>query len=504
MSELGLLDQAMFKLEQAGMSPMYMCGAFILDTADAPYPVSAEALADHVAACMEEVPLMRQRLVQDPLKLGNLRLVDDPDFEVRKHITCSALESPGGYDQLMAALGEFSARRLDLTAPLWHFEIVEGLEDGRIALAAHIHHTIMDGMEGLRVLQNMFSEEPLPPRKPRKHNRHPASAPTRFNLVGGALLENMKRLYLQLPAFTWNNAGAILHGLSDQVSKSVSRIRGAGQGDGGKSLKVRKTSLNVAPLSGRRTVSCLELPLDEVRALARTFDCSINDLVLLFSSFALEHYFAAIAEEIDFDLVAGMPVNIRAEDDTSAGNALYLARVNLHNTITGIRSRLQAIRDETTVVKRGATPTKKSGEKTSRVDYQALGALFSPLLLDAMLYGIVRLNLLDKAAFVNVGISNLPGNQIPAYFASARVHSLIPMAPPADSLALTICATSTDACLVLSFHGCAETIRDSELFAAGARGAFQSLKRASRQRSGARPIKKRAKRPVKSAAAKGR
>lgn len=499
MSDLGLLDQAMFKLEVAGMSPMYMCGAFILEAANSPYPLNPGIIADHLAACMEEVPLMRKRLVQDPLKLGNLRLVDDADFKVRNHISCTVLDPPGGYDELMEALGEFSGRRMDLSRPLWHFEIVDGLADDQIAVVAHIHHAIMDGMEGMRIVEAMLSDRPVPGRKPRKQAWRPTAVPTPVSLLGGAVVENLRRLYIEAPMITWKNAGPILHSFSEQVSKRISAAVTPGKESGKDTVKVHKTSLNVAPISSRRTVACLELPLNEVSSLRRTFNCSINDLALLFNSFALEHYFAGIGEKIDFDIIAGMPMDVRTEGDASAGNALALARVNLRNTVAGIRKRLQAISDETALIKRTSRPAKTPVKARSGIDYKALSTLFSPLMLDAMIYGFVRFNLAEKATFFNLGISNLPGKQVPSYLAGAKIRSLIPLAPPADSLALTITVTSTDKHLIFTYHGCAETIRDKALFVEGARRAFRLLKRAARQgrkstaaKTGAKKVKKSA------------
>ena len=499
MSELGLLDQAMFKLEVAGMSPMYMCGAFILETADSPYPVDSAILADHVAACMEEIPLMRRRLVQDPLGIGNLQLVEDPQFDVRNHISCTSLEAPGDYKALMAKLGEFSGRRLDLDRPLWQFEIIDGLKGGRIAIAAHIHHTIMDGKEGLRVIAAMLSDKPAAGRKPRKQSRHRRVPRGPISLVGDALRENLRRLYIEAPRVAWRNAGPIARAGFRALSK---RVSARDQRAVGKSVKVHRTSLNVAPISARRVVSCLELPLAEVKTLHRAFDCSINDLVLLFSSCALEYYFARIGEAVDFDLIAGMPVDVRAKDDTSAGNALSLARVSLHNTIGDIRERLRAIHDETAAIKKTVRHTGDTAGTEPEIDLKGLESLVGPVLLDAASRAIVKFNLLDKATFINLGISNVPGNQIPPYCAGARVRTLIPLAPPMDSLALAITVTSTSDHLVLTYHGCAETLGDTELLVEGARRAFQSLQKASPRRPG-RKVKK-PRRPVSGQGARRR
>jgi diacylglycerol O-acyltransferase / wax synthase len=492
MSRLGLLDQAMFKLEEGGLAPVHMCGAMILEASDSPYPVDGTVVADHLAACMEEVSLMRQRLVQDPLKMGDLRLVEDPHFDVRNHVSCSTLDEPGGYEELTEALGEFSARRLDLTGPLWRCEVFEGLAGGQIALAIKIHHAIQDGTGAQRILGRIWSPEPLPGRKPQSKARQADTVPTPLSLLGGALVENAQRLYIKAPSFLFNNIRPIVRNLSKVISNNMLAGPAQGQAIGPKPVKAHKTSLNVAPISTRRAVSYLELPLKELRSLCRHFGCSINDLALLLNSYALEHYFADIGEVIDFDLVAGMPIDLRSEADVSAGNMLALTRVNLHNTVGDIRERLQAIVEQTAAIKATTKPGTGSGEAEPGIDYEALGDLFSPLTLDIMIYSIGRFRLMDKATFINVAIANVPGSRVPVYLAGAKMHSQIPMGPCADSLALNVTIGSTEELLVMGYHGCGETVQDKELFVQGAREAFQALKRVSRRgsRAGARQRRK--------------
>lgn len=493
MQRLRILDQLMFKLEEGGVTRMYMCGGVILDPTDSPYPLDSELLADHLAACMEEVPLMRQRLVQDPLKLGDLRLVEDPDFYARNHVTISTLAGPGGYDELTEALGRFSGTPLDPTRPLWHLEVIDGLAKGRMAVAMHIHHAIMDGSGAKLILGAMRSPEPTPCRKPRGTAWPADTLPSRTRLLGGALMENMQRLYIGTPRFLLANARPIRRSLSQQIRRRTARPGARAEAPERKPLKAHKTSLNTAPISEERVLSYLELPIRDVNALRRTLDCSINDLAMLLCSCALQHYFESTGERIDFDLVAGMPVDIREKGDTTAGNVIAFSRVNLHNSIDNIKERLQAIAAETAEVKRKARPVKAAGEDAPEVDYRSLGALVSPVTLDVVIYAISRLNLMDKATVINVAMSNVPGSQTPVYIAGARLLSQIPMGPCCDGLALNITVTSDDRNLVFGFHGCARTIRDKELLPEGARQAFKSLMKASRRRRATAGTRSRAK-----------
>ncbi|MGI9295522.1 MAG: wax ester/triacylglycerol synthase domain-containing protein, partial [Pseudomonadales bacterium] len=201
MSKLSLLDQLFYKLESGGMSPMYMGGAMIVDPTDSPFPLDGKILADHLAARMEKIPLMRQKLVQDRLKIGDMRLVGDPDFNVKNHITRTRLEAPGDYKQLTDCLGNFSAQRMDLNRPLWRYEVIEGLKGGHVAIAMHLHHAVIDGMGAQEALSTIWSTKPEAPEQPGGKVWQVDELPTSFELIRDALTENAQRLYIKMPTF---------------------------------------------------------------------------------------------------------------------------------------------------------------------------------------------------------------------------------------------------------------------------------------------------------------
>ena len=480
MHRLGLLDQAFYKMETCGMSPQYMAGAMILDVTDSPHPVDAQALVDHIAASMEEVPLMRQKLVQDPLKLGDIRLVDDPDFDVRNHVTMTTLEAPGGYRELTECLGVFSANRMDLSRPLWHFEVIDGLEGGRLAVAMHLHHSILDGEGAGHALQGIWSDRPIAARKPRQESWKSNSQPTPFKLLRSALMENAERLYVKTPSFLLKNTAPLLRLISAEIGK---KFVSNGEASGRSLPPVQFTSLNVPRLSEKRAVAYAELPLEEVKQLRRYYDCSINDLALVMNSFALQHYFDELGETVDFDLVAGMPMSLRSEGDDSIGNQVAISRVNLYNaSLQGIDQQLAAINRDTSEIKSQANRNRggsveEAKEKAIAVDYTELSTLFSPILLEGVLYGALKFDLLQKNPWVNVAITNVPGSPGEQFMAGARLVTSVPMAPCVDVVGLTVTVTSTAGNLLLGFHGCGEGIKDKELFVEGVELAFAELKR---------------------------
>ena len=66
----------------------------------------------------------------------------------------------------MRELGDFAAdvisRQLHRDRPLWEMWIVEGLEDGKIALVVKMHHSTIDGVSGAELLGVLFDLEPEP------------------------------------------------------------------------------------------------------------------------------------------------------------------------------------------------------------------------------------------------------------------------------------------------------------------------------------------------------
>lgn len=489
MTKLKLLDQTFFKMEQGGLAPIYMGGVTIVDPTTAKKTLTAAELADHVAAIMEEVPLLRQKLVQDKLRIGSMRLVDDPDFDVRNHVNVYHLVKPGGYKELTDYLGTFSKRRINLKRPLWHVEVIDGLEQNRIAVAIRIHHGILDGVGAQRALGNLFSTSIKPPRTLREDAWTTEPEPSDISLIGSALAERIKGFYFDAPKFVFQNSGPILQTLTaafrKRLMKNVNQFMGHKSDTKKVALpRIRKTSLNIGALSDHRAVAFAELPMDEIKSLRAALNCTVNDLALFINSWALDYYFKEIGEPLDFDLVSIMPIDSRGEGDQSAGNSVGISRVNLHNTISGAKARLTAIANDTQVIKGNAGRAQKPDGKRPKIELTALDSILSPIILEGLVQGINQFDLLEKAPpLANVVITNVPNASRPMYIAGARVVSSVPMAPCADTMALTITVTNTEDVLLFGYHGCGKAIRDKELLVEGARRGLVALKRRRRPKT---------------------
>ena len=468
--KLSLFDQAFFKIEEAGMAPMPMGGVMILNPKTAAPDLTATDIANHLAARMEKIPLMRKKPVQDRLKIGSIRLVDDPEFDVQNHLTVSRVKRPGGYQELAEHLGRFSEKPIPTDRPLWQFEVIEGLRGGKFAVATHIHHGILDGAGAMESLAGLNDLQPGELEKPRR-GRWPAEAePGAARLVGAALLENLNRSFVKTPGLIRKSAGPLLRAGAKKAAATLARQESAADRPALPEVNVQGTSLNIQRTSRKRSVAWKALSLSGVKKLSKHYGVTINDLALMLCSVAMDHYYAAMGETVDFDQVAVMPFNVRTEEDGGTGNAVMVRSVNLHSTERDVVERLQAIAADTRILKQDVRPDVKGP-----IDGKDLMAVFSPFLLESALRLVSRFDLMSRIKMGNTMISNVPGAPVPLYVAGAVVEAVVPMAPVVEGMALSCTIASTDSKLVIGFHACSDTLADMAPLVAGVEEGYQAL-----------------------------
>ena len=97
-------------------------------------------------------------------------------FRIRDHVTHVALPAPGGQAELCEWAADFYSHRLDRRRPLWEMALIDGLAEGRWAVAHKTHHCLVDGVGSVDVAYLLLDTEPNPP------EREPASPPPRDNV----------------------------------------------------------------------------------------------------------------------------------------------------------------------------------------------------------------------------------------------------------------------------------------------------------------------------------
>jgi len=81
-----------------------------------------------------------------------------PDLEY--HVRRLALPQPGGERELGELVSRLHANSLDLRRPMWECYVIEGLDDDRFALFIKVHHVLLDGVAGMRIISQALSSDP--------------------------------------------------------------------------------------------------------------------------------------------------------------------------------------------------------------------------------------------------------------------------------------------------------------------------------------------------------
>jgi WS/DGAT/MGAT family acyltransferase len=174
MSEhLSALDATFLELEEADESAHMHTGAImVFDPLPNGGSPSREELCEHLLSRLGQLPRYGQRLSEP--HTGGLswpEWEDDPAFDIARHVARAALPAPGGYEELAEWSSGFFSQRLDRHRTLWEMALVEGLADGRWALATKTHHCMVDGVGSVDVghlmLDASANPAPITPSSPR-------------------------------------------------------------------------------------------------------------------------------------------------------------------------------------------------------------------------------------------------------------------------------------------------------------------------------------------------
>ena len=175
------------------------------------------------------VPRYRQRVRAIPAQLAGPVWVDDENFDITFHVRRSALPRPGTLAQLREFVGRVLARRLDRSRPLWEIYLVEGLEDGRLALVAKSHLCLVDGIDNVEIGQVLLDStartHAIPTAGVDADAWQPVPEPSSLELLADALLESAQDPTMALQNVRGALASAL--GVAVAVGEAVGGIGGA-------------------------------------------------------------------------------------------------------------------------------------------------------------------------------------------------------------------------------------------------------------------------------------
>ena len=474
MTQLSALDAAFLYAETA-QTPMALGTLHVLQLPDG---YAGDFVADVrtlVASRLHLAPILHHRLVQMPYDLLTPMWVEDDDVDLEHHVRHVLLQRPGGEAQLRALVGRLHAQQLDRSRPLWEIVLIEGLAVGQWAALVRVHHAGVDGQSGALLNAALMDLQPQPrkvaaPRARRSRGAR-ATDPDGADLLGIGV-RNLADQVVELVRGMPRIARALSR--QAQVMGAVMPRAGGMRGKrstGGEREGVPRTPFNVS-VTNARVWARTRLALAEVRQLARTAGCSINDVLFAVTGAALRTYLLDGNELPARSLVALMPMSTRQEGDRDMSNKVSMVPVRLHTEQADPLAQLLAIAADTRSIK----DTLNQDRAGIPSDLPVVGM---PWLMSGVVNLVGRLNLAETLPLPgNLVISNFVASTEPLYFCGARVLSFSPALVLMHGLALGLAMQTYHASIEIGATGCRRGMREVDEIVEDIDAAFTALQAA--------------------------
>ena len=376
----------------------------------------------------------KQKVVWPTSQLGRPFWDEDPNFDIRNHISRVALPTPRDKATLQRMISDLSIIPLDKTKPLWQIHIIENYGEGCV-LFIRIHHAIADGIALIRLLLSMADTEPnltyLGADDTSEEER--MRQLKRKSGVTGSL-----NLFMRAAVNTFIKTTGFAY---DEVTKTIaypSHLTKLAKlyGEIGLESTTVLTKLALMPsdsktsLKGKLGVQkgvCWSspMPLASVKEIGGYFRCTINDVLMAAVSGAIRRYLLERGDDLDdAEVRVAIPVNVRPESpDIELGNQFSLVILSLPVSMADPVRRLRETRKRMRSIKESAE---------AFVGFQVMKIM-----------GIPPQALSRKGArffaskFTGI-LSNVPGPRQPLYFTDKRIKNMMFWVPRSGDVAIGI------------------------------------------------------------------
>jgi diacylglycerol O-acyltransferase len=369
--------------------------------------------------------------------------VEDDQFDIEHHVRHSALPKPGRIRELFELVSRLHSTRLATERPLWEWHLIEGLRDGRVAMYTKLHHSLVDGLSAMRLLQSILSSDPddrgmpapwaVRPRSSKVGKAQEAAEHSSAEAAMGAL-----KTALGIGADAAGLPGALIKTLNMSLRNETSTL----------ALYAPRTILNTEITASRR-FAAQDWPIERIRAIGKATGTTMNDVVLAMCSGAMRTYLSELDELPETTLIAMVPVGLNAKSRSSAtgGNAVGSIMVKLGTDLPDAESRLKAIHAS-------MRDGKEALATMTPMQIQAMSAVGQ---VPAILPTLLGMTNLTRPAY-NLVISNVPGPRTTQYFNGAELMGTYPLSVPIDGNALNITCNSYADQMAFGLTGCRRTV----------------------------------------------
>jgi diacylglycerol O-acyltransferase len=287
--------------------------------------VKHAAVCERIENSLLKYDRFKQRVMEDA---AGATWVMDRNFDLANHVVPEKLPKSANQEQaLQDRVARLATQRLDPKRPLWQIHLIEDYTgpDGvkGSAMIVRIHHCIADGIALISVTMSLVDGGAPPPERRKKA----AAAAGSEDWIADTLLKPFTDI-------TVKALGAVGEGAARSLGMLGDPKKGMEQGMSGSFDMAKvlmqvlkdgaalalmpddsKTRLKGKPGGAKKVAWCHPIPLDEVKAVGKALNCSINDVLLSCVAGALGEYLKTFGDDVAGQEIRAMvPVNLRPLD----------------------------------------------------------------------------------------------------------------------------------------------------------------------------------------------
>jgi WS/DGAT/MGAT family acyltransferase len=407
---MGDADALMWSIEKDPMLRSTITSVLLFDR-----PIDHARLADKVERASRAIPRLRQRVVANTFSIAPPRWEVDPNFDRRYHLRFVGAPGEGTPADALGIAATEAMSSFDLARPLWQMTVVDGMADDTSAVVVKLHHTITDGIGGVKLGMHLFDLEESP-----GADLGPVPDAPTVHVMGQweRVLDawgHEQRQGLDLAARFIPAAAASLAHLAWQPAETIRR---AGDLAGSLARLLAPANKPLSPVMAGRSLSVdldtLSIPMADAKAAAKAAGSRLNDFFMAGVMGGLRRYHDLHGVAPDA-LRMGMPISLRPPGgDAVGGNQFVPTRFLVPLQIDDPAERMRVLHQ--LVASQRAEP--------------ALGVVDAVSLVTRRLPKAAQIGVLGGLLrTVDVITSNVPGVPIPLYLAGAKMEAQFPFGP---------------------------------------------------------------------------
>ncbi|OBH97660.1 wax ester/triacylglycerol synthase family O-acyltransferase [Mycobacterium scrofulaceum] len=425
MHPLDPLDAAMMTAEWVS-NPMHVGAVLILSPPDDAGPDYVDDLHRRTLAANDPIDPRLRKYPHRGVDTGGMWVWRQMDpVDVSRH--CQRRTVPE--DGLWPLISELDALGLDRSRPMWMSYLIDGLDRGRFAFYIKVHHTIVDGVAGFRMITDALSDDP------QLRSMPPFYADSRREASGspdtGGLISRLMSPLRSLTGAAASGAGLIGRVATGEIATVLDALVGHTTA---LPLGAPYTRFNDR-LGSERAVAAGSWTTDRIHAVRRTAGVTVNDVLTAMGAGAVRRWLQDRGELPQRPLVAACPITVRdngreSRNDQHA-NRFGLWMCPLGTNLDDPLDRLSAIHRSMTegkhwVGKRGAAASLLTN--AGSIAATAIGPLlpYTPKLRTGY----------------NLPISHVRGPAAEMYWNGARIEEMYPVSTVYDGHGLNITTCS--------------------------------------------------------------